>query len=403
AAAAERPSLLVSYSFEDEIDTGPDTVAVWQNAAGTVRLSEAFRVSGYRSLEIADVAGDGTFPELQGYFPLLRHGRLYIHFAFLLVEVSQEFNIALAGPGHFALQPDGMAFWLALKGGRLVHHPATHTLRPAALAGIGSCASQPLLTPQPFVWYEVDLAYDVDAGLYDLTIHAEGDTAPLVALKRQRNPRGRPGAVSKFSFIGHQDDAYHATYYGDDIRIGTDAAIAQTPFVAPGRRRLFVDSFRDYQRQQQAGACLPAVSPADLGFSASELRALREAGLQEVLGELLSHPAARSSPSSAAPLPSLPAAAARKLDAARTWQTACAASPANPARAVAGFEAASRAVPEAVIYPLAAAVASARLGRPREALTHLERAALQGRDARYDVAAAMIGVARGDLTAAQGA
>jgi hypothetical protein len=404
AALAQEPPLLVSYSFEDDIETGPDTVAVWQHAAGTVRLSEAFRVSGYRSLEIADVARDGTFPELQGYFPLLRHGRLYVHFAFLAVDVTQDLNIALAGPGHFTLQPDGMAFWLALKGGQLVHHPATRTLRPAALAAIGSCASKALLTPQPFVWYQVDVAYDVDAGLYDLTIRGEGAEAPLVELKRQRNAISRPGsAVSKFSFIGDLDDTGHATYYVDDIRIGTNAAISLTPFVAPGRRRLFVDSFAAYQRQQRvAGSCLPAVAAGDFGLAPSELRALREAGLEEMLAALLSDPTAATRLKPLALPAALPAAAMRKLEAARSWSAACAALPADPAAALAGFEAAAREVPGAVAYPLASALALARLGRWTEAGDRLDRvAALHGADARYGVAAAMVGVARGDLASAK--
>ena len=70
AEAQPKPSsILVSYSFDDNgLDTGPDTFAVFQKAQGLVTLSTAQRWSGYRSVELRDVAGDGDFPELQGYF-----------------------------------------------------------------------------------------------------------------------------------------------------------------------------------------------------------------------------------------------------------------------------------------------------------------------------------------------
>ena len=63
-------NVLVQYSFDDTLtDTGPDTFAVFQNAKGHVRLVSNIRFSGYRSIELHDVAGDQNFPELQGYFP----------------------------------------------------------------------------------------------------------------------------------------------------------------------------------------------------------------------------------------------------------------------------------------------------------------------------------------------
>src|SRR5262245_27838878 len=87
--AAEPRSVLASYSFEDAVATGPDTFAIWQGARhtgtgrGRVGVSDAFHVSGYRSVELRDVAGDGDFPELQGYFAARTAGRVFFHFAFL--------------------------------------------------------------------------------------------------------------------------------------------------------------------------------------------------------------------------------------------------------------------------------------------------------------------------------
>src|SRR5262249_29841148 len=70
ALGAAPATVLVRYGFDDDaLDTGPDTFAVFRAAHGRVGLSSAFRVSGYRSVEISDVHGNGDFSELQGYFP----------------------------------------------------------------------------------------------------------------------------------------------------------------------------------------------------------------------------------------------------------------------------------------------------------------------------------------------
>src|SRR4029079_9616237 len=82
AGTARPPSVFVSYSFDDDVATGPDTFAIYRYGKGHVRLSQAFHVSGYRSVEIRDVKGDGAFPELQGYFPLQDRGRLFFPFPF---------------------------------------------------------------------------------------------------------------------------------------------------------------------------------------------------------------------------------------------------------------------------------------------------------------------------------
>jgi hypothetical protein len=64
--SAERPgSILAAYDFDDQtgLVTGPDTFAIFQHARGTARLSSELRFSGYRSLELRDVAGDGSMPD----------------------------------------------------------------------------------------------------------------------------------------------------------------------------------------------------------------------------------------------------------------------------------------------------------------------------------------------------
>ena len=106
-ARAQSPSILAQYSFDDSfVETGPDTFAIFQNAKGSVRLSWSDHFSGYRSIEIRDVSGDGDFPELQGYFPLRSHGTIYLHFALMIANPAEELNIALAGPGGIRPSPE---------------------------------------------------------------------------------------------------------------------------------------------------------------------------------------------------------------------------------------------------------------------------------------------------------
>src|SRR5215207_4221410 len=72
--AASTP--LVHYSFDDDlVESGPDTFSVFQFGKGSVTLNSVQRFSGYRSVELRDVPGDHTFPELQGYFPLRAKGK----------------------------------------------------------------------------------------------------------------------------------------------------------------------------------------------------------------------------------------------------------------------------------------------------------------------------------------
>ena len=157
ATPADVPrSVLVSYSFDEDVATGPDTFAVYRGAKGGVTLSTAFHVSGHRSVELRDVAGDGNFPELQGYFPVRNTGRLFFHFAFLTTDPKEELNIALAGPRFFQIEKDGIGFWLGTRDGILVH--------------TSDSIPKKLFAPDAFVWYTVDVAYDVEAGTYALTI-----------------------------------------------------------------------------------------------------------------------------------------------------------------------------------------------------------------------------------------
>ncbi|HSP33957.1 MAG TPA: hypothetical protein VLU46_06545 [Thermoanaerobaculia bacterium] len=260
AATANAGNVLVSYSFEDSLtDTGPDTFAVFQNAKGHVRLVSNIRYSGYRSIELRDVAGDGDFPELQGYFPERRTGELFFHFAMLVANPDQQLNIALAGPGWFTMQKDGIAFWLKTEDG--------------VLRQVSDGIPKKLFTVEPFTWYVVDARCDIAKGTYDLAIRKEGVAAPIVDLKDQPNATSTAGSsVDKFSFVGSvfEDDS-NVTYYVDDVVLGTDEKIVQGPFVAPGRRKLFIDRWREAKKLMAASrGCPPALSLADFGLRGNQ-------------------------------------------------------------------------------------------------------------------------------------
>ena len=254
----EPSPILVSYSFDDGlVDTGPDTFRVFENARGTVQLSRTFRVSGVRSVEIRDRAGDGDFPELQGRFPLRRDGTLFLHFSLLVADPSQELNVALAGPAGFRLGRDGIAFWLAVRDGALVH--------------VSDSIPRRLLEVEPFTWYAVDLEYRVARGVYDLRVRREGEAEPRVVLDGVPNAASHAGsAVDTFSFIGDPGtDRSNVDYYVDDVVVASTREAAQGPFVAPGRRHTFVDLLERYRGAPPRLECVPAEAPGDFGLAAA--------------------------------------------------------------------------------------------------------------------------------------
>ena len=106
APVPAREREIVRYDFDDDlsIESGPDTFRAYRGTKGTVEITSEFRHSGERSLKLRDASGDGTFPELQGYLPLRREGKLFMRMSFLVVNPDQELNIALAGPNWFHLR-----------------------------------------------------------------------------------------------------------------------------------------------------------------------------------------------------------------------------------------------------------------------------------------------------------
>jgi hypothetical protein len=307
-----------------------------------VRLASQLRYSGYRSIELRDVAGDGDFPELQGYFPERKTGQLYFHFAMLVANPDEPLNIALAGPRHFSLTPDGIAFWLKTRDGALYH--------------VSDSIPRKLFPLESFAWYLVDVRLDLPRGTYDLTIHKEHSDEPLVALKDQPNAANAPGSsIDKFSFVGSvfEDDS-DVTYYVDDVLLGTGETLTLPPFVAPGRRKLFIDRWRETRALMiKNPGCPPVLSYEDYG---------------------------------------LPAPPPDDAEAPQTYRRVCALMRNNPLLAARQFRTLTAANPHAPIYPLAelaALVQSDDETAARQRWQQLQP--LLKDDPRYGMLAAMMG------------
>jgi tetratricopeptide (TPR) repeat protein len=380
------PVSLVRYSFDDDLlDTGPDTFSVFQSGKGSVKLSTVYRFSGYRSVEIRDVAGDKDFPELQGYFPVRSKGKLYLHFAMMTTDAGEELNIALAGPQWFNLRKDGIAFWLKTANGYLT--------------AISDSMPKKLFAIRAFVWYVVDARYDIEAGTYDLTIRQEGLETPVADVRGQPNAANQPGSrVDKFSFIGDNGaDTSNVVYYVDDVLVGVDEAIVHQPFVAPGRRKFFVDYWNSARRARTAHpAPLPMMSLADLGIGSAETAALRQGGAAELLGQILAGRPVEVPED-------LPASSRTVLQSVIAWREGAIALRAGDAEsALARFDRASELSPTAPLFQMDAVMALVHLARWDEIDRRLAAIVPQWRDdPRLPATLAMIGAARGDLNAVE--
>jgi tetratricopeptide (TPR) repeat protein len=374
-------SLLVALSFDDDlVETGPDTLTVFQHAKGTVQLSSAFRWSGLYSVEIHDERGDHDFPELLGSFPLRRTGWLAVHFALLVATPEEPFNIALAGPQRFTLRRDGISLWLQARDGFLLQ--------------VSDSIPKRLFALRAFTWYFVDVDLDLDAGLYNLRIGEEGVPQPLVDLQRQPNAPNQPGsAVEVFSFIGDLEDVSRVTYYVDDIVVGTDASVRQLPFAAPGRRRLFAESMGDLHRLVEGRlSCLPFFTPADLGLSGEDLGRLRTEGRLEPLLRALSGAAPAVQETASSP----PERALLR------WREGCLAlehGEADHARDL--FQRAEQAAPGAPLLVMAEALAEIARGRSAAAAAALGRLSSDPQDPRRAVLEALLLARDGDWGSAE--
>lgn len=383
APPASEARVLVRYGFDGRrVETGPDTLTVFERARGGVGLATAYRTSGLRSVEIRDVAGDGDFPELLGAFALRREGTLFVHFAFLVTNTHEELNVALAGPGSFQLGPDGIAVWLTTRDGLLAH--------------VSNSITKKLFILRAFTWYRVDIEYDVERGTYDLSVVEEQQREPIVALEDQPGAASQPGsAVDRFSFIGDLRDASDVRYFVDDVVVGTDAAVKQLPFQAPGRRRLFFEVFLEARAEMMGRLrCLPVVDLADLGIAPETARVF-VARHAERLATLLDD---ESAPAEAPLLDAdVPDGDRRTLVALSHWGRGCRALERGGAEVALGhFERATTDVPASTLYVVSTVLALAAAGRLEDADARWRRVESAWRDdPRYPTVMALIGRARG--------
>lgn len=388
-AAPGAPHVLVWFDFDGEnVPTGPYTLTAYEDAKGSVSVTGTYRYSGYRSVEIQDVAGDGEFAELQGFFPEKKTGMLLFHFALMIAEPRESMNVALAGEGHFRMEKDGFGFWLKARDGYFRH--------------VTAAREKKLFRIEPFLWYVIDVAYDVDRGTYDLTVYAEGEGEPRVSLAGQANPVGLAGSkIHKFSFIGDTPgrDRSKARFYVDDILVTADEPAHQGPFVAPGRRMMFVDLY-DYYRSllYERPKCLPVLEPEDLGFSSRDIEDLARMGQLQLYDDL----ADRKGGTEAIPQ-KIPPSLRPRLKAIVLWRDGCAAPAGCKSPCALDFfrEAAER-VSDAKMYPMSEVLALATENRWKEAdVLFLSLYSDWEDDPRFPSICAILGMARGDLEAAE--
>ncbi|MCH9649658.1 MAG: hypothetical protein K0U98_15570 [Deltaproteobacteria bacterium] len=259
-------AILASLDFEQPTPSGPDTFRIFEHSTGRVDLSQSFRWSGFRSLRVREEPENGCFSEFLGFFPEQTQGLVFVQFYLLLTDPTERMNFALAGPRWFLnMERGGHALWLETREGSLRHRTGQHW--------------KDLFEPRPFQWYFVDLVYDVDRGRYDLAIYEEGREEPRIDLRQQRNTADTDGSsIAYYSFIGDLEDKGSGTYFVDDVLIASDKSLRQKPFVAPGRRRFFVDSYGDSQELLTEASRADLIAEARRGLLRGELLGDRLAG-----------------------------------------------------------------------------------------------------------------------------
>ena len=225
----ESSPILAFYDFEEPTPSGPDTFWVRQREGNEIALSDAFKVSGERSLHISEVPGNRTSPSSWPTSARRGDGRS----SSSSTSCSPIPSSASTSASPAAVVPEQRA----ARSGHLAAD-RRRRLPPPAEPGLAQ-----LFAPRPFAWYFIDFVYDVEDGTYDLRIHEEGLEEPLVDLRDATSFNGHPdSSVRFFSLIGDLEDAGRFDFFVDDLMIATHPEVRLTPFVAPGRRRYFVDS-----------------------------------------------------------------------------------------------------------------------------------------------------------------
>lgn len=296
-------SVIARYAFDDgSLPTAQESFFLIENAKGFVDPSVEEKFSGYRSLELKEEPLDGDFVELQAVFEPIESGHVLFHFAFLLKNAGEEFNIALAGPQHFTMRPNGISFWLRNLEGTLFHQSDGMPKR--------------LFKLRENVWYVCDIQLRPQEGTYDLRIVDASAHETVALLRGAKDAVNAPSSITKLSFIGDLDDRSSVHYFVDDIELreldsaielaslGTSLAPIPSPVSAeavPGPQsralayvtsalpstpvRGYLDEFLEFKKLELARPqCLPATSYRDFGIDRGRLKA--DPDYREALAQL---------------------------------------------------------------------------------------------------------------------
>jgi tetratricopeptide (TPR) repeat protein len=183
----------------------------------------------------------------------------------------------------------------------------------------------------------------------------------------------------------------------DDILLTVDQPIALAPFVAPGRRKLFFDTWNDTQALLRSKpTCLPAIDLSDFGLTHEAIEALERDDLMKTLENLIDgRPATIPDRGSSESV--------RALQAVLLWKGGCAALQRGEAEtALERFTKALERAPGATMYDASAVLSLAALDRWDQVDVRL--AGMHGAwrdDPRLPLLLAMIGLARADLAGAE--
>ena len=247
-------------------------------------------------------------------------------------------------------------------------------------------------------WYTFDLTYYIDQGIYDLTVMEEGNEHPVVELYSVKNAANQPGsAVDKFSFIGDlRDDVSNVVYYVDDIIIATTKDVFSRKFIAPGRRKLFIDLWNE-QRQLSHGklVCLPMTSLMDFGIPTSMRSEFKRQGAFGFVNSLF-----LNSNGDGDGIERFTSPVGDYLRGMHAWYQGCNALERNEAeKALALFQEASNAITNSRLIELSETMAHAALKSWDEVIYRLSFTYAEwDYDSRYDIALAMIYFSKGDTT-----
>ncbi len=384
--ALKMDQVLVNFGFDDgRIALDERSFKTWEQGRGSVKTTTHASYSGYRSLEIKDQASDKSFPELQGYFSKQTAGKLFVRFALLIDTPNEELNIALVGPAGFGLKKDGIALWLSTKNGWLYHTTDSIPTK--------------LFSTKPHRWYIFKLMLDIDRGRYDLQVAEEKSEKPFLRLSDQINATNQPGSsVDKLSFIGDKgDDTSNVSYLIDDVLVGSTKNVLDQPF-APStpHRTYFIDGWYELKKSMSAKPRCPDVFDiSDFGIQSNERAEINRLQYAERVR--------------AAVVGRKPFAVGNELSqrthatltALNRWVSGCLALKADSGKvAEEDFRFAMNLVPDARIYGLAFVLSLA--AQKQWESVNQEMALIYSDwidDPRFDLALAVIGIARSDLAA----